>query len=283
MPGITDAKRDTKIKALIFGKFKTGKTAGAATFPRPNFLDFDQGILTVTNPELEKKYQYSKAGIMYEQFVETGLNKQGIDLTHNAYDDACRYFDECMKPSGKWKSPRTGQTYDVGVDMFDTWVIDSGSTLTQAARNKAIILMGTKEFAQKQMSHTHAAAIKTGMLVPKIQDFGAERSLVEQFIDMVRTTNKNVLLLCHEKEQWEGEGNDAHLVGYVPLFTGQSTELIPIKFDEVYNLRTRKEGLNTVRYLQTAPDGLRACGSRLGVPDGTVFEYGALRQALNLT
>jgi hypothetical protein len=42
---------DSKIKALAFGRFKVGKTFGAATFPRPNFMDFDRGIATLLNPD----------------------------------------------------------------------------------------------------------------------------------------------------------------------------------------------------------------------------------------
>lgn len=282
MPGLADLKKESLIKALVFGKFKTGKTAGAATFPRTNFIDFDKGIITLANKELEEKYKYSARGIMYETFEDKDRSPKGVVRTHNAFDDACRYFDACMSKGAKWKSPSTGLEYQVGVDMFDTWVVDSGSTLSAVARNKALILLGTKDNGLGTKSNTQDAALKTGLIVPKMQDFGAERSMVEQFCDMVYKSGKNFLLLCHEREFWEGEGDAAKVVGIGPLFTGQSAELIPIKFDEVYNLRTKKEGPKDVRYLQTKPDGLRACGSRLGVPDGTVFEYEAIKKALNL-
>jgi len=51
------------------------------------------------------------------------------------------------------------------------------------------------------------------LLVPKIQDYGAERSLVEQFVDMVMSTTKNVVLICHEYEQTDDGGN---VLGFSP-------------------------------------------------------------------
>lgn len=282
MPGIGDIHRGKLIKALVYGKFKTGKTAGAATFPRPNFLDFDNGIATLTNPELEAKYKYSQHGIMFESFSERDVDKWGVVKTHNAFDDACRYFDACMSPKPvKYVSPKNGQTYELGSEMFDTWVIDSGTTLSQVAKNKALILLGGK-LTGKSLSNTLAQAQASGLIVPKKQDFGAERSMVEQFIDMVLNTDKNVLLLAHEKEEWEGEGEAAHVVGRVPMFTGQSAENIPLKFDEVYSLLIKMEGPVKKRILQTVPGEHRSCGSRLGLPDGTVYEYDAIRKALNL-
>jgi hypothetical protein len=120
------------------------------------------------------------------------------------------------------------------------------------------------------------------MQLPRLQDFGAERSLTEQFVDMLLDSGKNVILLAHEKEEWEGEGDNQRLVGVVPMFTGQSVEKIPLKFSEVYNLRIQKEGTGFKRYLQTQPDGLRACGSRWGLPDGTAWTYEAISTALKL-
>ena len=284
MPTIDEVERSELFRALIYGKFKSGKTAGAGTWPRPNFLDFDQGLLTLTNPSLAK-YKYIERGIMYETFKERGITSKGVFTSHNALDDACRYFDACMDPKGqKWTSVSTGKVYDVHPDMFDTWVIDSGTMLSAVSKVKALVLMGTKGalIENKTLSQTFEVAKKTGFIKPAIQDFGAERSLVEQFIDMVMGSGKHVLLLCHEKEEWEGKDEAAHVVAYVPLFTGQSAETIPLKFNEVYNLQVIKEGPNLKRILKTAPDTLRTCGSRLGLPDGTIYEWDAIRVALKL-
>lgn len=258
MPTIAELRANEWSRILNYGQFKTGKTAGAATWPRCRILSLDpDGHQTLINPEMEKLFGYSKNVVDVFIPKRTARNNRGIPTEYIAYDDTCRYFDESMtKP-----------------DSFDTWILDSGTTLGDLARTKGVILLGGTLLGPKPMSFTQANAIKTGMLLPRLQDFGAERSLLEQFIDMLLDTSKHVIVLAHEKEIWEGEGEDIKRVGIGPMFTGQSAEKIPLKFSEVYNLRVQKEGDGFKRYLQTQPDGIRACGSRIGVPNGTLWNY----------
>lgn len=259
------------MRILAWGKIKTGKTFGAGTWPRPCFLDFDRGIATLASPDFTRKYGLKN--ILYEQFGETGYNNRAIVRTHNAYDDGCKFFDEMMRPAN--------------VDKFDTWVIDSGTTLFRSAENKGVILMGTKEYGAR--SKSHELALTHGMLIPVIQDYGAERSLGEQFVDMVMGTNKHVILICHEKEQHDKQGN---MIAITPMLTGQSAEVVPLKFDEVYNVQAQKGETHYnkethiviqdwIRIIQTTPDGLRAVGSRNGVPDGTEWNYEAIAKAFH--
>ncbi|MGH9061322.1 MAG: AAA family ATPase, partial [Acidimicrobiales bacterium] len=159
MPNIIDWTPAEKLKVLVFAPSKTGKTFGAATFPRPNFIDCDKGIATLRNPEFTAKH--GLRSVEYEQFSERNLNSRGVPTQHNAFDDACKYFDKCMKADFR--------------DRFDTWVIDSGTTLSEMAMNKAIVLLGSK--AMKMSSATHEQAINTGLVYPKQQDYGSERSM----------------------------------------------------------------------------------------------------------
>ena len=263
MPTLADLQVSSKIRALVFGKYKIGKTVGAATFPRPNFIMFDRdGMLSLINPKIVAKYG-ARPEIQYQEFNEHAKMKLGLPQAHNAFDDACRYFDECMSKDK--------------VDTFDTWVIDSGSTLTEAARLKAVILLGDKAAMGSVLSKTWDTAQKTGLLIPKMQDFGAERSMVEQFIDMVLGTDKNVLLLCHERESYNQDGTIDEIV---PLLTGQSKEIVPNKFSEVWRVVAKKEGPKTTRVIRTQPHGGAYCGTRLGVPDETPFEYAAIINSL---
>lgn len=267
MTSLSDYKRGDKIKALIFGKPKSGKTTGAATFPRSVIIECDpNGIAVLTKPELEARYGFAKSVVDYKQFKEADRNARGVAITHNAFDDVCKYFDEWMAPAKQ--------------DSFDTLIIDSGTTLGDFAKNKAIILLGGKELSPKPLSHTFENAKRTGMIAPKLQDFGAERSLVEQFIDMVLEIDKHVLLLCHEKEEWEGDPPNEKLVGVVPLLTGQSTQRIPGKFTEVWYLTKSPVGTGWSRVLQTTPDGKRNCSSALDVAEGTPFEYSAIMKSI---
>ncbi len=269
MATIAELKANPKkrLAALIFGKFKTGKTAGASTFPRPRFIELDHdGEQVFINDEMEKKFQFSKN--IVDVFVpkEDKRNQRGVAVVANVFDEACKYFDEAMKKA----------------DSFDTWVLDSGTSLSLAARNKGIILLGGTSLGPKPMSNTQKQAEATGLQLARLQDFGAERSLTEQFIDMLLDTDKHVIVLAHEKEIWEGEGSDSRLTGIGPMFTGQSAEIIPTKFSEVYNLKMERTGPNWKRILQTEPDGIRQCGSRLGLPNGTVFEWPIIKAALKL-
>lgn len=269
MPWAQDWQPGSLVQVLVYGKAKVGKTFGAYTFPRPVVIDLDRGMAVASNPDFLKKY--GKRPIFYEHFLERDV-KGGVPQTHNAFDDVCKFFDEWMKPAGKWTSRVDGKTYDVGKNQFDTWIIDSGTTLGEVAQNKAVILHG-----QLNISKTHEQAKKVGLIIPKIQDYGSERSLIEQFADMVLASGKNVVFICHEKEVTNDEGT---VLSIEPLLTGKSSEVVPLKFDEVYNLRVKRQGTEFVRYLQTAADGLRKVGSRYGIPNETAWDYDALMIAL---
>ncbi len=278
MPTMENYRLSEQLRILIYGKSKAGKTAGAGTFPRPNFIDMDQGIGTLVNPWWLDTYGY-RPSVMYEQFPERAKRIKGVPSAHNSFDDACRYFDACMNPKGaKWTSPSTGAVHEVHPDMFDTWILDSGTTLSQAASLKGVILLGSKDMGGKPLSQTFASAQATGLILPRQQDFGAERSMVEQFIDMLYGSGKHFVLICHEKEVYNEAGN---LERIVPLLTGQSTERVPLKFDEVYNLRVQKAGTELNRYLQTKDDGIRLAGTRaLGLPDKTPWNWDAINKAI---
>lgn len=269
MPLIQDWQPSDPVQILVYGKAKTGKSWGALTFPRPVVFDFDRGVATARNPDFVAKH--GQRWIFYETFAEKNM-KRGVPLSANAFDDACRYFDEWMKPKGKWVSPSDGKTYEVGRDQFDTLIIDSGTTLSELAQYKAVIVLGGMK-----LSKTHEQAMSSGLLIPRIQDYGSERSLVEQFTDMIKDSGKNVVMICHEKEMVNEAGS---VTDIVPLLTGKSSEVIPLKFDEVYNLRIKKQGSEVVRYLQTQPDGIRKVGTRYGMPDGSLWNWDTVQAAL---
>lgn len=263
MPTLKDQTAGKYIKGLVYGRSKIGKTFGAGTFPRPNFMDCDAGIGTLTGKDFIEKHGF-RGDIIYEQFRERNLNPRGVPLSANAFDDACLYFDKWMRPGER--------------DKFDTWVIDTGTTLSQFAMNKAIVLLGGSFKGIK--SETQKQGVEHGLVFPKIQDYGSERSMVEQFIAMVKSADKNVLFLCHEKELTDEEGN---VKAIVPLLTGKGVEAISLMFDEVWNVRVKKQGTETIRYLQTTPEGGRMVGSRTALPNGTPWDYDSIKKAMDIT
>jgi hypothetical protein len=280
MPPGTELSLNMKLNVLVFGRYKMGKTEGAATFPRPNFIECDPGGLdTVLSPGYRLRHpEFKLENLLYEYFQETRRDARGVNTAHEGYDNACRYFDVCMA-GGKWKSPSTGRTYDVHPDMFDTWVLDSATSLIALSTNKAIQLLGDPTFAGKSLSNTFKAAKEKGLIVPKMQDFGAERSLTEQFISMLLTSGKHVVVLCHEREQ----SNDAgQVTEIVPLLTGQSVERVPLMFSNVMRLISRREGPNTRRFLESQKSGIAQVGSRLEIPDGTEWNWPAIQNSLKV-
>lgn len=266
MPTLGQGKLTSKIKILGYSLSGIGKTFGAGSWPRPNFMDFDNGIGTLGNPDFIKKYGY-RPEIMYERFHEQNKNSRGVPTAANAFDDACRYFDACMKPSAVWTS-HNGTKTEVGRDRFDTWVVDTGTSLSAAALTKAIILLSGSFEGVK--SGTQNAALTHGLVFPKIQDYGSERSLVEQFIAMLYDTDKHFLFLCHEKEISDKQGDP---IARVPLLTGKGVEAVSALFDEVWNIRAKKQGSETIRYCQTRTDAVRSAKSRAGYPNEMPWDY----------
>lgn len=271
MPPMQAWKPEEEIQILVYGRFKTGKTWGALTFPRPNVISFDKGMAVAHNPEWVREFgieQYNS--IVYEEFSERSKDKAGVVQQHTAFDDACKYFDQWMKSEGKWP----GFT-KVGREHFDTWVIDSGTTMSEYALNKAIVLLGSKQLGIA--SQTHVQAMNTGLVYPKVQDYGSERSMVEQFIDMVKDSGKHVVFICHEKEITDKDGN---ILSIVPLLTGKGVDSVSLKFDEVYRLSMKRKGTEFVRAIQTQTDGISKCGTRYGVPDKSDWNWKSIQSAL---
>lgn len=260
MPSTKDIVIGDVVQAMIYGKFKTGKTWGALTFPRPNVMDFDRGINVARNPLFVE--QYGLLDIQYEQFRDV-VGPGGVPKSHTAFDAACKYFDKWMAPANSSK--------------FDTWVVDSGTTLSRASLNKAVILLGGSGFSGAS-SKTHDAAKQHGLMLPKLQDYGAERSMVQGFLSMLLGSEKHVLFVCHEQPLYDTGGG---LVGYGPLLTGKSVEEVPLMFDEVWRLQRKRKGSDFEHVIRTVPEGGAMAGSRIGIPDGTKYEWPAIQEALN--
>lgn len=241
MPNIKDMTPDTSIiQAVVMGVPGSGKTWLCGTFPRPNFLDFDGKVGVLRNPDFIRKY--GVRSVEYETFTEK-TRVQGIAFQHNAYDDACRYFDKWMAPSLR--------------GTFDTWVIDSGTHLDEASRSKALIVLGGNK-----RSKTQDNATRTGLVMMEFQDWGGQRSLTEQFIRMVRDSGKNLLVNVHQREEY-GEGGI--IVAVKPLFTGQSATIIPSMFKDVWHLRVQGAGVTSKRILSGEYDGITMARSELGI------------------
>lgn len=246
MPNTRDMDMsNVNIQAVIIGSPGSGKTFLAATFPKPNFIDFDGKVGVVRNPDFIR--QHGLKSIEYGQFTEKS-RYLGIASNHNAYDDACRYFDLWMSPAKR--------------DTFATWIIDSGTSLIEFARNKSLIVLGGKSQGEKSRSKTFDTAMRTGVVMMQQQDWGGERSLTEQFIRMVKDSGKNLLVNVHQRESYNEGGI---LVSVKPYFTGQSVEIIPAMFKDVWHLKVFGAAPNNTYILTAENNGIYATRSELGL------------------
>lgn len=246
MPNLQDKDLSIQVPtivAILMSLPGGGKTTLGGTFPGPNIMDFDGKVGALLNPYFLRTYGRRK--ILYEHFFEKKRNELGMPLDHNAFDDACRYFDTWMKPGKR--------------EQFQTWIVDSGTTLSEVARNKAVFVLGAAN-----RSKTLDFSKKHGIAVMEQADWGAERSLVEQFIRMVKDSGKNVLINVHEKEIVNSNGVT---LAVKPSFTGQSADLIPAMFPDVWYLRTTIRDNRRMRILFGQPTGLHTIRSELGLDE----------------
>lgn len=260
MPNTKDLIVGNAVQVLAYGKPKTGKTFGALTFPRPNVIDFDRGIVTAKNPAFVAKY--GLRDILYQEFFDSDLTNRGVARTHNAFDEACKYFDEWMGPGKR--------------DQFDTWVVDSGTSLIKASSNKGVVLLGERSKPLGITSGTHAAGVMHGVIYPKQQDYGVERSMTEQFVRMVKDSGKHFVFICHERIDMDDDGT---ITAIAPRLTGGSVEAVGAMFHEIWNIQAIGAPPNMIRQAITEPIGKRVAGSRTGIPSGTPFEWPAIKEA----
>lgn len=243
MPQLTDLKPGSgPITAIIIGRPGAGKTALASSFGRVRLFDFDKKVGAALNPAWVKILGRVPT-VEFETFSER-RRLQGFAAEHNAFDDACRKFDQWMTTK----------------DSFDTFVIDSATQLTEFAYNKALKVLGGAK-----RSNTHDTAMKFGLAMLQKQDFGGGNSLVIQFIRMVLESNKNVIVTAHEKESTNDSGL---LVSVDPMFIGQNVQAIPALFQNVWRLQVRGAGATSRRVLLCDPDGVSMARSELGL--GTI-------------
>jgi hypothetical protein len=254
------AELEKPYRAVVFGPPGNWKTSGALTFPRPNIIDFDEGMVVGNHPQFVAKWGHKV--FKGKPFTETNLDGRGVPKLAKAFDDACLYVEESMKLEN--------------VDEFDTWIVDSGTSMSRAAMFKSILLM--KGGGLGITSNTLAAAEKSGVIVPKQQDYGAARGLVEQFISMLKDTGKMMVFICHEYTETDEQGNTT---GILPLLVGGSREAIPAMFHEVYYISVEGVGSGRKAVAVTEKTGHYIVKSRLGIPTKTEWNWPAIEAELN--
>lgn len=256
-----------RLNLLLYGPFGTWKTVNAHGLPRTRTLDFDDGMLSVEWAIRAGKLQ--RPGWTPDMSLDDKLKDIVYrTLLPEEYDKSDEMFDLAMDQVDWWlededvkpeewvqfcQEKNNGIVYP---QFWDTLIIDSGTSLTQAALIKAV-----RENSRLGLSKTWEKHKARGLTPVMVQDRGALNILFQKFLTVCRGLGKNLVLICHE---YSGMAGDGTIHDVQPALSGQCRTDVPKDFDEVWYARIEGTRDQSKGVFQTQPDPLHRCRSRLG-------------------
>lgn len=241
-----------RFQGLFYGPPGSWKTVTAHGFPRTRTLDFDDGMDSVMWAIQEGIIQKRPEDIVFETISEQERGRYGSIRKADALDWACDVVDEWI--AGRVK--RNGEWVEAD-DGWDTLIIDSGTGLSDAVTNKSL-----ETNAALKLSNSLANSQSSDVRITRVQDWGVAAVYFQQFIDWVRTLDKNVILIAHEYAETDEQGS---VISYQPLLIGQLRQKIGKDFGEVYHFSVEGTRQKPEGKIQTTPGGrYTLCKSRLG-------------------
>lgn len=248
-------KRIKRLNLLLFGPYGSAKTVLAHGLPRTRTLDFDDGMQSVEWAILEGVLDRSLDEVVYRTILPP--EAEWSDKKNKVYDEATLQVDEWLAeediPPEEWDRPYP--------QFWDTLIIDSGTALTDASKIK-----GLQENARLDLSKSWKKVKSRGAHITPMmmQDWGAASFMFQKFINYCRTLGKNLVLICHEREDTDSAGSPRAIK---PALIGQLRDSVPKDFDEVWYAYVKGSRINPKFVFQTLPDPLRKCRTRLGCLD----------------
>lgn len=243
------------VSLLLWGAAKTGKTdfSGSAG-ERSLYIDVGKSAETFHSKGFKDRRGVFKG--FYRKVEEVAAKDNYVmPDTATAYDKVCDIIDEAI---AKIK------------DKFDVVIVDEATAFRRYAMNKALeINQGMNK------SQANVASKKWDMILPGVQDYGSEMSLVSQFIagtiDLLKKNNKHFILIAHERALFEsvtdsktGKKTETDIVKkLVPAFTGKKDiDAIANMFDCVFHTETARSGDNIIYRIRTQGDDGLVAGNR---------------------
>lgn len=291
--GLGSGRKVKRLKLLFYGPFGTRKTVSAHYLPNTRTLDLDDGMQSVEwaiRAGVLTRSTWGEDWTMEQKLLdvvyETILPSASLDEDKNkvfdlAVDQIETWSGEEDIPEEEWedycREKTASEEYPDGYvykQHWDTLIIDSGTSLTSA-----VIPVALKEMHRLKLSKSWKNRRVKGLTPVMIQDRGALNILFKKFMTVVFGTAKNVVLICHEYENTDKNGN---VRGYEPSLSGQLRKDVPKDFDEVWYCTTRGTAKAPKSVFQLSPDPLRKCKSRLGCL-GEVIEdadFGKIRERI---
>jgi hypothetical protein len=258
---------------LIYGDPGSAKTPFAGSFgDRTLYINIGAGISTLYSPKFESIYGK--------------WNGIRVDITEpdqfkpSAFNDVCDTID-------KFNSEHDSD--------FDTIVIDDASALQYFAQNQALSIN-----SDLQKSPGAAQSKKYGVNMMGLADYGAEKSLVDQFMrtyaDDCKARGKNFIVIAHAKRDYgkpPAMGQPGPLESIYPAFTGQNRiasyfdyvwyatveqgkAIVVTEGDNIIEARSRFAGIFPTRYFnpnaKDMTDALESYYKTGKVPDAKYWE-----------
>lgn len=219
---------DEPTNFLIYGPAKSGKTHLVGTLgARVLVLDTGRGLSVFKNKTFRAQHPEFKP-IIFQ--VRESYTHYGLPEKATAYDRVCRVFDYAIANM---------------LDKFDIAVLDDLTSLRKFATFKGLDINQALRKSQTKVNVLE----KWNVLLPAMQDYGTEMSLIEQFVDgyinIFKALGKHFVVTAHERQYFESvKGDDGkpklaepkELKKIRPAVTGQTMpDNITMMFDNVFH------------------------------------------------
>lgn len=238
------------IMMLLYGGAGTGKTWFCGTMgPRTLLINVGLGLATIQAPYFQKKYP-SVAQMLIAN-ITPDINEDGSIAEGKAWDMVASVIDEAIKFHS---------------DKFDSVVIDDASALRRAA-----MVRGIEINQAESLSQTKSKLDKYDTLMPAMQDYQREMSMLEQFVAYytvrLKGINKNFVITGHERltfKKGDRMGDAPVLIKISPWFTGvdKSPDQITQYFDNVWRTEAVSGGSQRIYRITTQGSESTACKTR---------------------
>jgi len=237
---------------MIYGPAKTGKTFFMASAgERSLFINNGAGIETLRSPLCVSKYP--DVVNMLTVDIEDHFDDKGELVLPARFDMTSDAIDFALQEYG---------------DQFDTILIDDSTSARRDAMAKGLTIAD-----KTGKSHTITEIMdKWDVILPAVQDYGIEMSLILQFlmgtIDLVKKHKKHLIVGAHERHTFQKPakiGDQPTLLRLRPGFTGQT---MPDDIGGLWDVLTHSEavggGSNTVYRQRFNGDEILQAGCRYG-------------------
>lgn len=217
---------------LEYGKAGSGKSTLAASMTKlgytVHFLDIDRKLAHMKN--LEPLIQSGKITFkeVESKLMESSLRKKATNpkialaVQPKGYLEIVDYIDKLVEQKEAGLPPPA-----------DVFVLDS-------------LTSGIEHF-KRLIMHMDPPRPKTTGQMPKLE-FDHWSTLLANLEELFTTLQylhgwfKHIIVICHERQDFERQGDDLILTGILPAIEGSMRDKVGKYFDEVYNVAARQVG-----------------------------------------